>query len=51
MRPADPSMDGYDFQGWLLDVKDYDWNTPITGDMTLTASWKKHEEPKPVTHT
>ena len=51
IRPADPSMDGYDFQGWLLDGKDYDWNTPITGDMTLTASWKKHEEPKPVTHT
>ena len=39
IRPADPSMDGYDFQGWLLDGKDYDWNTPITGDMTLTASW------------
>lgn len=38
-RPADPSMDGYDFQGWLLDGKDYDWNTPITGDITLTASW------------
>lgn len=51
IRPADPSMDGYDFQGWLLDGKDYDWNTPIAGDMTLTASWKKHEEPKPVTHT
>lgn len=39
IRPADPSMDGYDFQGWLLDGKDYDWNTPITGDITLTASW------------
>lgn len=34
-----------------MDGKDYDWNTPIAGDMTLTASWKKHEEPKPVTHT
>lgn len=51
IRPADPSMDGYDFQGWLLDGKDYDWQTPVTADMTLTASWKKHEEPKPVTHT
>ena len=39
IRPADPSMDGYDFQGWLLDGKDYDWNTPIIGDITLTASW------------
>ena len=51
VKPVDPTLDGYDFQGWLLDGKDYDWNTPITGDMTLTASWKKHEEPKPVTHT
>lgn len=51
IRPADPSMDGYDFQGWLLDGKDYDWQTPVTADITLTASWKKHEEPKPITHT
>lgn len=39
IRPADPSMDGYDFQGWLLNGQAYDWNTPITGDITLTASW------------
>lgn len=51
VRPADPSRSGYDFQGWLLDGQPYDWNTPITSDVTLTASWKKHEEPKPVTHT
>lgn len=51
VRPADPSRSGYDFQGWLLDGQPYDWNTSITSDMTLTASWKKHEEPKPITHT
>ena len=27
--------------GWMLDGKAYDFETPITGDITLTAAWKR----------
>lgn len=50
VRPADPSRDGYTFAGWLLGGKPYDWETPVTSDLTLTASWNRREEPKPITH-
>lgn len=38
-KPADPERDGYIFEGWLLDGELYDFTTPITADITLTASW------------
>lgn len=34
-----PSKDGYIFVSWLLDGIDYDVNTPITEDITLSAKW------------
>mgnify|MGYP000665365333 CR=1 FL=1 len=40
VKPVDPTLDGYDFAGWLLDGKVYSFDTPVTADMTLTASWK-----------
>ena len=40
-KPVDPVRENYDFQGWLLDGKPYDFATPVTGDITLTASWKE----------
>lgn len=40
VKPVDPTLDGYDFDGWLLDGKAYSFDTPVTADMTLTASWK-----------
>ena len=30
---------GYDFDGWLLNGAPYSLSTPVTGDITLTASW------------
>ncbi|MBT1161830.1 InlB B-repeat-containing protein [Bifidobacterium sp. SO1] len=50
-KPKDPVRDGYSFTGWLLDGKAYDFATPVTGDLTLTAGWSKTDTPKPVTHT
>lgn len=38
-KPVDPERDGYIFEGWLLDGVLYDFTTPITADITLTASW------------
>lgn len=40
-RPSDPTRDGYKFVGWLLNGKDYDFNTPVSGNLTLTAKWEK----------
>lgn len=42
--PADPARDGYRFNGWLdADGRTFDADTPITGDITLTASWVRDE--------
>lgn len=38
-EPAQPVRTGYDFNGWLLDGKLYDFTAPVTEDITLTASW------------
>lgn len=50
-QPADPTRDGYTFNGWTLDGKPYDFSQPVTGDITLEAQWEKNETPAPVTHT
>lgn len=38
---------GYDFKGWYLNNKLFDFDTIITSDITLTAKWAR--EPSPVT--
>ena len=39
--PADPTWTGYSFQGWYDENgQRYDFTTPVTGDITLTAKWK-----------
>ena len=44
-KPADPTRDGYTFEGWMLDGKAFDFETAITGDITLVASWKSNTTP------
>lgn len=45
-----PTKEGYIFLSWVKDGIDYDLSTPVTEDITLTASWI--EEPNlPNTHT
>lgn len=39
-RPADPTRSGYSFDGWYKGGSKYDFSTPVTADMTLTAHWK-----------
>jgi uncharacterized repeat protein (TIGR02543 family) len=39
--PAAPTRTGYDFQGWFLGGSAYDFATPVTGPVTLTAHWDK----------
>ena len=40
VRPADPTWNGHDFDGWYLDGALYDFSRPVNGDITLTAHWK-----------
>ena len=42
-RPTDPTRGGYQFKGWLLNGSPYNFDTPITGNITLTAVWEKLE--------
>ena len=39
IEPDVPSRQGYQFTDWYLDDTKYDFNTAVTGDMTLTARW------------
>ena len=40
--PDDPVREGWKFTGWIdNDGNAFDFSTPVKGDMTLTASWKK----------
>lgn len=46
--PAEPTRAGYTFAGWLNGETAFDFiNTPVTGNLTLTAKW----EPKLVNYT
>jgi len=51
-KPADPTKEGYTFDGWYLDSEKYDFNTEVTKDITLKAKWSvatggEVEEEKP----
>ncbi len=38
-KPNAPTKSGYNFKGWLLNGKTYDFNSSITGNITLVANW------------
>jgi len=38
-KPADPSRENYTFAGWYLGAEEFNFDTPITGDITLVANW------------
>ena len=39
VRPAIPYREGHDFTGWFINGVLFDFDTPVTGDMALTAGW------------
>ena len=41
--PEAPTKDGAEFAGWTLGGAAYDFATPVTGNITLTAQWKALE--------
>ena len=38
-KPADPTWDKHIFKGWFNSAEAFDFETPVTEDLTLTASW------------
>lgn len=43
-KPLDPSKTGYTFDKWVkTDGTEFDFNTPVTGDITLKATWTINE--------
>lgn len=45
--PQEPTKIGYRFKGWYLNGEPYDFDLPVTKDLTLTAQWEKVEEELP----
>ena len=41
-KPADPTREGYTFVCWTCQGEEYDFATPVTSDITLTATWKEN---------
>lgn len=44
-RPTDPTRDGFTFGGWRAAGAAYDFATPLSGDLTLTAEWVPAPQP------
>ena len=40
-KPTDPSKTGYAFLYWTLNGEEYDFNTPVTQNITLKAEWEE----------
>ncbi len=45
-EPEAITKHGYIFDGWYLDKNKYDFETPVTKNITLTAKWKEDENVK-----
>ncbi len=41
-EPGEPILEGYTFLGWYLDNELYDFNRPVTKNITLVAKWKEN---------
>ena len=40
-KPTAPTKSGHTFTGWYLDNEKYNFDTPVTAPLTLTAKWEK----------
>lgn len=43
-EPEIPTKDGYIFEGWYVDGKEYDFTEPVSKDTKIVAKWKKIEK-------
>ncbi len=42
-KPTQPTKSGYLFNEWMLNGEVYDFNTPVTSDITLKATWRVND--------
>lgn len=47
IKPNNPTREGYTFLGWYYNDEEFDFNTKITSDITLTAKWEEITEEEP----
>ncbi len=47
-KPTDPTRSGYTFVEWQLNGKAYNFDTQVTSNITLSASWKENGSTTPV---
>ena len=50
-EPTNPTKSGYTFIAWQIDGSNYNFNTPITKDITLVAKWEKNASVYKITVT
>lgn len=50
-KPKTPKKDGYEFVGWYVDGKRYNFSKKVNDDITLVAKWKKIKKEEPTTTT
>lgn len=50
-RPKNPTKSGYTFVSWTLNGKEYDFNSKVTNNITIKATWAKNSEVKTYTVT
>ncbi len=41
-EPSDPTKEGHDFAGWYCNEIEYDFESPVKSDLTLTAKWNAY---------
>lgn len=41
-KPADPVKEGHTFLGWYWNDKEFNFETPVSDDLDLTARWQKN---------
>lgn len=39
-KPSNPTREGYEFKGWMLNGTAYDFDTAVNCNITLVANWK-----------
>lgn len=47
-KPTDPTKSGYKFKGWYLNGNEYNFNTPVSSNITLIAEYTNTENEIPV---
>ena len=45
-KPSNPTRSGYTFAGWTLNGSLYDFDSAVTGNITLVAKWTKNVKAK-----